>query len=134
MALIAPGPGEVIAQHGRPQQAPPRTASPLTEAARPTLNREFHFAIFGLSPLTIMVEELERLWRLAHLYILTDMMTPDSRRTRVAEHSALIQRLEEQDLPGVIEALGRHRNRSRLPTRTTTTTTPGSRMTPATHA
>ncbi|MDT7556519.1 MAG: hypothetical protein QOI68_989, partial [Pseudonocardiales bacterium] len=64
--------------------------------------------------------------------ILTDMMTPDSRRTRVAEHSALVQRLEEQDLPGVIEALGQHRNRSRLPTATATAR--GSSMTPATLA
>jgi DNA-binding GntR family transcriptional regulator len=106
----------------------------VTETA--ALNREFHFVIFGLSPLTIMVEELERLWRLAHPYILTDMMAPDSRRTRVAEHSALVQRLEEQDLPGVIEALGQHRNRSRLPTATATATATarGSGMTPATLA
>jgi len=80
------------------------------------LNREFHFAIFGLSPHSIMVEELERLWRLAHPYILADMITPDSRRARVAEHKALIERLEREDRPGVIEALARHRRRSRLPT------------------
>jgi len=79
------------------------------------LNREFHFAIFGLSPHSIMVEELERLWRLAHPYILADMITPDSRRARVAEHRAVIERLEQEDRPGVIEAMARHRRRSRLP-------------------
>ena len=79
------------------------------------LNREFHFAIFGLSPHSIMVEELERLWRLAHPYILADMITPDSRRARIAEHRAVIERLEQEDRPGVIEAMARHRRRSRLP-------------------
>jgi DNA-binding GntR family transcriptional regulator len=79
------------------------------------LNREFHFAIFGLSPQRIMVEELERLWRLAHPYILADMITPDSRRARAAEHRAVIERLERQDRPGVVESMARHRRRSRLP-------------------
>jgi len=79
------------------------------------LNREFHFAIFWLSPHSIMVEELERLWRLAHPYILADMITPDSRRARVTEHRAVIERLEQEDRPGVVEAMARHRHRSRLP-------------------
>ncbi|HTF48422.1 MAG TPA: GntR family transcriptional regulator [Pseudonocardia sp.] len=79
------------------------------------LNREFHFAIFGLSPHSIMVEELERLWRLAHPYILADMITPDSRRARVAEHRAVIERLAREDRSGVVEAMARHRRRSRLP-------------------
>jgi DNA-binding GntR family transcriptional regulator len=77
------------------------------------LNREFHFVIFGLSPHHIMVEELERLWRLAHPYILADMMSPDSRRARIAEHDVLIDRLRDQDRAGVVEALARHRTRSR---------------------
>ena len=79
------------------------------------LNREFHFIIFWLSPNSIMVEELERLWRLAHPYILTDMMTPEARRARVAEHRVLIERMLAEDRPGVIEALARHRTRSRFP-------------------
>jgi DNA-binding GntR family transcriptional regulator len=60
-----------------------------------------------------MVEELERLWRLAHPYILADMMSPDSRRARIAEHDVLIDRLRDQDRAGVVEALARHRTRSR---------------------
>jgi DNA-binding GntR family transcriptional regulator len=81
------------------------------------LNREFHFAVFGLSPQSIMIEELERLWRLAHPYIVTDMIGPDSRRARVAEHRTLIERLEDRDRPGMVAAMDRHRSRSRRPTR-----------------
>ncbi|MGW4830285.1 GntR family transcriptional regulator [Amycolatopsis japonica] len=77
-----------------------------------SLNREFHFTIFGLSPLTIMVDELERLWRLAQPYIVAQMITPEGRIQRVEEHREIIASLAAQDRERLLEACGRHRRRS----------------------
>lgn len=76
------------------------------------LNREFHFLMFGLSPLTLMTEELDRLWRLAQPVILTQMVTPEARRRRIAEHDAIIDRLVAHDREGVVDAMSAHRWRS----------------------
>jgi DNA-binding GntR family transcriptional regulator len=77
------------------------------------LNREFHFEIFALSPLTLMTDELERLWRLAQPYIVAEMIAPEARRRRVDEHEHIIERLVAHDRDGVVEAMQRHRRRSR---------------------
>jgi DNA-binding GntR family transcriptional regulator len=76
-----------------------------------TLNRTFHFRIFTLSPLSVMIDELERLWRLAQPYIVSEMVTGDARRHRVEEHQRIIDRLEARDLEGLIEAMRHHRRR-----------------------
>jgi DNA-binding GntR family transcriptional regulator len=73
------------------------------------LNFEFHFAIFRMSPLSLMVDELERLWRLCQPYIILRMITPESRLMRVAEHAAIIDRIAAHDRDGAAAALRRHR-------------------------
>jgi DNA-binding GntR family transcriptional regulator len=77
------------------------------------LNFEFHFAIFRLSPNYLMVDELERLWRLVHSYLIMRMIEPESRRMLIAEHADLIDRLAAHDRDGVAAALRRHRDAPR---------------------
>jgi DNA-binding GntR family transcriptional regulator len=77
-----------------------------------TLNREFHFAVFLLSPRRIMIDELERLWRLAQPFIAAGMITSDARHQRVVEHQDIIAQLEKRDRNGLRAAMQRHRRRS----------------------
>jgi DNA-binding GntR family transcriptional regulator len=79
------------------------------------LNREFHFQIFSLSPNSIMVDELARLWRLAQPYIAARMIASESRRQRVEEHADIIDRLAARDLAGLFAAMHRHRESQRVP-------------------
>ena len=72
-------------------------------------NQEFHFMIFGLSPNNLMVSELERLWRLARAFITGGMITSRDRLDRVAEHRAILDRMECRDKAGFIDASIRHR-------------------------
>jgi DNA-binding GntR family transcriptional regulator len=78
-----------------------------------TLNHEFHFAIFALSPKSIMIDELERLWRLAQPYMVTRMIAPESRRMRVQEHAGIIDRIAAHDQAGLMEAHRSHRESPR---------------------
>jgi DNA-binding GntR family transcriptional regulator len=73
------------------------------------LNREFHFAIFALSPNSLMIDELERLWRLAQPYMATRMIAPESRRMRVQEHASIIDRITAHDQAGLMDAYRSHR-------------------------
>jgi DNA-binding GntR family transcriptional regulator len=79
------------------------------------LNREFHFVIFSLSPNSIIVDELARLWRLAQPYIATRMIASESRRQRVEEHADIIDRVAAHDMAGLFAAMHRHREGQRLP-------------------
>lgn len=81
----------------------------ITEMSR--LNTAFHFAVYRLSRNHLMVDELERLWRLAHTYIVSAMLTPESRRQRVIEHEQIIASLAAHDTAGIIAAHTKHRNR-----------------------
>lgn len=76
------------------------------------LNREFHFTIFRLSPLTFMTDELERLWRLAQPYIVAQMYTPEARRMRVAEHEEIIRKLEAHEMDALVSSMRSHRRHS----------------------
>lgn len=75
------------------------------------LNQEFHFIIFALSPNTLMIDELERLWRLSRRFITWGMATAESRERRVAEHKVILERLECRDRAGLLDASIRHRER-----------------------
>ncbi|MCF7549334.1 GntR family transcriptional regulator [Pseudonocardia sp. WMMC193] len=77
------------------------------------VNREFHFAIFVLSPQSVIVEELDRLWRLAQPYIIAEMLMADARRQRYEEHLDIVAALEVRDREALIAAMRQHRRRSR---------------------
>jgi DNA-binding GntR family transcriptional regulator len=108
---------ETLAELRRLNQRMLEIADDLDTAETFSLNREFHFIIFRLARLTIMVDELERIWRLAQPYIVAEMVTADARRRRVDEHRQIIDRLEAQDRDGVVAAMRSHRRRGQGRTR-----------------
>jgi DNA-binding GntR family transcriptional regulator len=73
------------------------------------INRAFHFKIFSLSPWTLMLREVERLWTLADPLIAAKLWLPDARHRTVEEHDELIDTLRRRDRDGCISALERHR-------------------------
>ena len=74
-----------------------------------TANRRFHFAIFELSPLPVVVRELARLWNLSEPYQATYVAQPAARRTVVGEHEELIRALRAGDLGRVVTVAAAHR-------------------------
>jgi DNA-binding GntR family transcriptional regulator len=73
------------------------------------LNRTFHFGIFGLSPHTLILQEVERLWSISEIYILNRHSLPESRRRSVAEHEKIIGTLVARDIKGCVLAHDIHR-------------------------
>lgn len=74
------------------------------------LNRRFHFEVFRLSPLDVVIEELERLWTIAAPYISQKYATQEMRQRTVDEHRALIGALSPLDLDRAITVLAEHRS------------------------
>ena len=72
------------------------------------LNRRFHDAIFELSPLETVRQEINRLWEMSDSYRALYLAGPSRYRT-VAEHEEMIQALRRRDLDGLLDALDRHR-------------------------
>jgi DNA-binding GntR family transcriptional regulator len=73
------------------------------------LNRTFHLTIFGLSPLRLVLQEVERLWLLAEPYQAMSLADPEVRRRTVDQHDAMIAALAEQDRAASLAALETHR-------------------------
>jgi DNA-binding GntR family transcriptional regulator len=78
------------------------------------MNREFHFAIFNLSPLTLVTREVARLWRLAAPYIVFDLARESDRLQTVAEHEELIKALVSGDRAQLEKMLNDHRSKNGL--------------------
>lgn len=78
------------------------------------LNRQFHFAIFDLSPLTLVTREVARLWRLAAPYIVFDLAREADRSQTVAEHEELIKALEAGERDKLEKMLNDHRSKNGL--------------------
>jgi len=72
------------------------------------LNRQFHEAIFGLSPLETVHQEISRLWDLSESYRAFYLAGPSRHRT-AAEHEELIEALRKQDLARLLDVMDRHR-------------------------
>lgn len=75
------------------------------------LNRRFHFQIFRLSPLEVVIEELERLWTIAAPYISQKYVTPEMRQRTIDEHRALLAVLRPLDTDRAVALLAEHRSR-----------------------
>ena len=78
------------------------------------LNRRFHFTVFRLSPLNIVLDELERLWTIAAPHIARKYGMAEMRRQTVEEHEGLIEAIEAGDLRSLQERHAAHRS-GRLP-------------------
>ena len=75
-------------------------------------NRNFHFAIFELSPLDLFRREVRRLWQLSEGYRATYLWQPQTRTRIVAEHAAIITSLRDFDPGQLIELCTQHRSAS----------------------
>lgn len=80
----------------------------VTEVLR--FNREFHFAIFDLSPLSQMRKEVARLWQMSDIYSAAWWRRQPGARKRIgAEHRAIISALRKFDLDKLVEICATHR-------------------------
>lgn len=73
-------------------------------------NRQFHFAIYDLSPLTQFRREVRRLWQLSEGYSAQWWWRVPEARSRInSEHKAIIATLRKFDVPRLIELCEAHR-------------------------
>jgi DNA-binding GntR family transcriptional regulator len=75
------------------------------------LNRQFHEAIFNLSPLETVHQEISRLWEMSDSYRALYLAGPARYRT-VLEHDEMIEALRAQDLDWLIDCADKHRRAS----------------------
>jgi DNA-binding GntR family transcriptional regulator len=80
----------------------------VTEVLR--YNRGFHFAIFGLSPLTQVRKEVSRLWQMSDIYSASWWRRqPEAKKRINTEHKAIISALRKYDLDKLVEICAVHR-------------------------
>lgn len=83
-----------------------------SEADIPTmirLNYDFHFTIFELSGLSLVVEELSRLWNRALPYQAIFYHDANARHRVVEEHEGILSAMAAPGMPGLSEQMSSHR-------------------------
>ncbi|BBX04975.1 hypothetical protein BST36_23015 [Mycolicibacterium moriokaense] len=75
-----------------------------------TCNEAFHFAMFRLSGLDIVVAEIERLWRLTEPYRTVHLYDSEARKRIVREHRKMITELRRGDTEAVVALMNTHRD------------------------
>lgn len=112
--------GELLGRLGSPEEA---VAVRLREAnaamaaalaqgdllAARRANHVFHFEMFAAAGQELVVEELQRVWRLTEAYRSYYLADPPSRQRIVAEHDEMIAAYEAGDVEGLIALAGSHR-------------------------
>jgi DNA-binding GntR family transcriptional regulator len=73
------------------------------------VNRQFHFRIFTLSPNTLILEEVRRLWSMIEPSMWTKYDRPDDRAKTVVEHDRLIAALAAHDRARCAAEMEHHR-------------------------
>lgn len=77
------------------------------------LNRDFHFAIFAASPLTIVQRFVAGAWSMSEGYRSIYVVDPTARERVAEEHRLLITALSTGDRPKVIDVASAHRGAAR---------------------
>jgi len=77
-------------------------------------NREFHFTIFRWSTLTVMVNEIERIWRVSDPYRALHLSNSDRRAHVARDHDEMIEAVVAQDSVRLIQLQDAHRATSRM--------------------
>jgi DNA-binding GntR family transcriptional regulator len=77
---------------------------------RKRLNREFHFHLFSLSPLSVVRREVERLWNMSEFYRSLFAYDADSRRWIVAQHRRIIAAVRAKDCDRLLAEIDAHRH------------------------
>jgi len=75
-------------------------------------NHDFHFEIFRLGGLGLVIDELERLWNWAAPYHTIYLFSADSRRAILQEHEEMIEALRDGDNARLAELMHQHRHGS----------------------
>jgi DNA-binding GntR family transcriptional regulator len=76
-------------------------------------NREFHFTMFRWSSLTVIVNEIERIWRVSDPYRALHLSNRERRSHVAADHEKMIEAIKERDGPLLVELQDAHRATSR---------------------
>jgi DNA-binding GntR family transcriptional regulator len=111
---------EILASIGRPDAKALReivkhndamvaAAEPANVSVMLEANRNFHFAIFELSPLELFHREVRRLWQLSEGYRATYLWARETRTRIIAEHQAIIGALRDYDQDRLLDLCGQHR-------------------------
>lgn len=73
------------------------------------LNHEFHFALFRSSGLHLIVDELERIWKMTEAYRSVYVYDEAARKRIVREHRQLISALRRGDTDRAVRIMDDHR-------------------------
>lgn len=73
-------------------------------------NEAFHFAMFELSGLDLVVAEIERLWRRSEPYRTMHLYDEEGRKRIVREHRKMITALRQGDNAAVVALMNTHRD------------------------
>jgi len=76
-------------------------------------NRALHFIMFSWSRLTILVQEIDRVWRVSDPYRALHLSNGDRRRNVAHDHDAMIAAVERNDVPALVSLMDDHRATSR---------------------
>ncbi|MDI2032249.1 GntR family transcriptional regulator [Saccharopolyspora sp. TS4A08] len=86
-------------------------AAEATDVLRMTeLNHDFHFVIFRSSGLDLIVDEIERIWKMTEPYRSVHLYDRTARRRLVSEHRMLIDALRKGETATAISILDAHRD------------------------
>jgi DNA-binding GntR family transcriptional regulator len=77
------------------------------------LNRQFHDAIFALSPLRTVHREVQRLWEMSDSYRALYLYARAARVRIAAEHRSMLDALERRDREALLQAVDAHRSAAR---------------------
>jgi len=72
-------------------------------------NRRFHFAMFVLSPLDLVIRQVERLWHMSESYRAAYLWLPEAQQRIVEEHSGMLAALERGDHGLLVSLADAHR-------------------------
>jgi len=72
-------------------------------------NRRFHFEFFELSPLLLVMSQVERLWRQSESYRAVYLCLPEAQKRITEEHGSMLSALEADDIGELIKVADRHR-------------------------
>ncbi|MDA3645380.1 GntR family transcriptional regulator [Saccharopolyspora indica] len=92
------------------------------------LNHDFHFVIFRASGLRLIVDEIERIWKITEAYRTVYLYDESARRRIVREHRQLINALRRGQTERAVRIMDSHRDATPAhlaPTLATTLPLPG---------
>ncbi|WP_208431012.1 GntR family transcriptional regulator [Aeromicrobium yanjiei] len=76
------------------------------------LNKEFHFTMFRDSPLSLVVDEVERIWGWAMPYHAVFVSDSGERSRIITEHAQMVETLGRNDVEGLVQLMMNHRAKS----------------------